>query len=342
METKKILFSIFFLVVGIWLFVFALQQTDLHQIATFLISIFSWKFVALLAFGFVSLISISAWRDYIILKHQGQKPTVRTILSAELVGFGFSYLTPVTFAGGEPFRYALLREGDNISSSNAISSIIIEKTILFLMMIITFLVGICFFLIYIPLPYTVQLSLLLFLLAGMFVFLFFYHKTRKIIKNRGLLLWILDKLFLSKMKKIQMHKDEIQEIEGQIVKFFCKKTKARFVVFLMSAIESIVILIFIWLCIYFVSGPISIGELFVVNNANSLSSFMPLPAALGVSEVSQSYVFYHLGLNRELGITLSLLLRSIFLVFSAIGCIIFVTYQIQDIKRKISKLFKKR
>jgi len=342
METKKAIFSIFFLVIGAWLFVFALKQTNLHQIALFLTSVFSWKFIALLIFGFFATVSISAWRDYVILKHQKQKPRVKTILSAELVGFAFSYLTPVTFAGGEPFRYAILREKDNIPSSNAISSIIIEKMILFLMMVITFLVGICFFLIYIPLPYSVQLSLLLFLLVGMFVFLFFYYKTRKMIKNRGLLLWILDKLFLSKVHKIKMHEEQIEEIEDQIVKFFFKRTKARFIVFLMSAIESIILLIFVWLCIYFVYAPISIGKLFVVNNANSLSSFMPLPAALGASEISQSYVFHHLGLNQELGITFSLLLRSIFLVFSVIGCIIFVACQIQDIKQKIAKLLKRR
>jgi uncharacterized membrane protein YbhN (UPF0104 family) len=83
-----------------------------------------------------------------------------------------------------------------------------------------------------------------------------------------------------------------------------------------------------------------IGKLFVVNNAMSLSAFMPLPAALGASEISQAYVFNHLGFTQEMGFTFSLLLRCIFLVFSLFGCIIFVVYQIKELKNKIIKTFK--
>jgi uncharacterized protein (TIRG00374 family) len=341
MELKKILMPIFFLVVGAWLFVFSLKSVDLHQIAIFLVSIFSWKFIFLVLFGFFALIIISALRCLLILKHQGQKPTVKTILSAEMVGFAFSYLTPITFAGGEPFRYIILKEGDNIESSCAISSIIIEKMILFLIMVITFLVGIWFFLIYIPLPYSVQLGLLLFLLIGISVFLFFYYKTKKIIEQKGLFVWILGKLFLSKAKKIRENETQIQEVENKIVKFFCEKTKTRNLVFIISIIETIIGLAFVWSCIHFVSGPMDMGKVFIVNNALSISSFLPLPAALGASEISQSYVFNHLGLTPEKGIVFSLLLRSIFLVFSLFGCIIFGVYQIKELKNKILNIFKK-
>jgi uncharacterized protein (TIRG00374 family) len=268
MELRKILLSIFLLVVGIWLFMFTLKSVDLHQVTIFLYSIFSWKFVALFIFGFFAIIVISAVRDYIILKHQKQKITLKTVLMAELVGFSFSYLTPITFAGGEPFRYVILKE-NNIESSNAVSSILIEKIMLFLMMALSFLVGICFFLIYIPLPYGVQLGLLLFLLIGMFVFLFFYYKTRKIIKEKGLIIWLLDKLFLSKLKSAKAHKQRIREIENQTVEFLCKKTLARTGIILISIAETIIGIIFVWFCIYFISGPMGIGKLFVVNNAMS-------------------------------------------------------------------------
>jgi len=339
MPFKRFLFYLFLLAVGIWLFVYTLHAANLHQIAHFLIEIFSWKFVLILLFAFIAVIYISAIRCFIVLNHQRQKPIFKHILAAEFVGFAFSYLTPVTFFGGEPFRYVILKEGNHIESSYAISSIIIEKMILFLMAIITFLIGVVFFFIYVPLNFGTQLGILIFLLVGMIAALVFYYKVKKIIKERGFFLWLLDKLYLSKLKNVKKYESEIEAIEKQVENFYCTDSRARTKVFLISVLETIISIIFIWAMIYFLIGPMAMGKVLVVNDAIGISGFIPLPAALGASEVSQAYVFQNVGLTNSQGIAFSLLLRTIFLVFSFIGVIIFVIYQINMIKSKIGRLF---
>jgi len=341
MSLKKFLITLALCLAGVWLFIYTLKSANLKEVAFYLKSFFSWKFVLLLIVAFFSIIFISAYRCYLILKHKRQNPKFWNVIWAELVGFAFSYLTPVTFIGGEPLRYAVLREGSNIEPVFAISAIAIEKMILFLMVVVAFLLGIAFFFVYIPLSFEIQMGVLSFLLIGMMVFLWFYYKVRKIIKQKGLLRWLLDRLYLSKLKSVKKYGDNINEIEQEIVVFFTKRTKTRQKIFWLSVLEVIVDIGFIWLVVWYVTGYLSLGKVLVINNAINFSALMPLPAALGSSEISQSYVFSNIGLVSEKGISFSLFLRTIYLVFSLAGVIIFVIYQINYIKDKLLKVFQK-
>jgi len=329
------LFFFILLFVGIGLFVFALYSTDLSEVARALSKLWPWKFIAVTLILFSAEILIDAFRWFLILKSQGQDIKFHPPLLARMVGFSFSYLTPVVLLGGEPVRYAILKEETNIPSKYIISSIILDKLILFLASFVFFLIGVFAFIFYLPTNLFTKLMIstlvLLLPLSGFFIYL----KIRSISLKEGIFSWLMKKFYLKRIKIFKEKKENIKEIELEIRKFFTKDKKTLSKIFLMGGIEVFLTILSFWTIVIFLGKHLALFKIFAINSMVGLASFFPLPAALGTLEVSQGYLFQFFNLSQTDGVAFSLIFRGINLLFSCLGILLFLYFQLRILKKKI-------
>ncbi len=273
------------------------------------------------------------------MKRQGQNPPLLKTFFSKIICYGFSYVTPVVFFGGEPFRYAVFKEESSIPSGLIISSIIVDKIIFFVVNALSFVMGLAIFLIYAPILLKTKIIILLSLALGVLLALFLLKKLKKIIKEKGFVRWLVDKFYLSKFRKIRHNYLKISEIENEAVKLLkSKKTVSN--VFLLCIIELCFVLTAYWLIIYWLGHLAGIEKVLAVNGMIGLSYVVPLPAALGSLEMGQSFLFNVFQLSSDSGIVFSLIVRGLNLIIVFMGGLLFVWFQVKLIKRKILNFFK--
>jgi len=335
------LFFFIFLCIGVGLFVFALYSTDLSEVTSAMLKLWPFKFLIILLFLFLGEILISALRWFLILKTQDQNLRFYSLLFAKLVGFSFSYLTPVVFFGGEPVRYAILKEETNVPPKYIVSSIILDKLILFLISTIYFLIGVFVFIFYLPTNLFTKLLITGLVLLGCLFGFFLYLKLRSITLKEGLFSWLLRKLYLSKMRIFKEKEGVIKEIEQEISHFFTSDKKALFEIFIMGGIEIFLIILSSWFIVIFLDKYLDLFKIFAINSMTALAASVPLPAALGSLEVSQAFLFQFFTLSQASGVAFSLIFRGINLLFAFIGILFFLYFQIRILKKKILRFVQK-
>lgn len=338
---KKGLFLLIMFLIGIGLFVFALQSTDLYQVANALISLFPFKFILVFLVFFTSLALLSSFRWYSILKSQNQKISYLKLLLVKIVGQGFSYITPIILIGGEPFRYIILREEESTSPSVIIASIFIEKLVFFLVSMVAFLLGVFFFLFYIKIIWRIKLLVIAFFAVGFLISALIYWRLKKFTERKGFLTWLMEKLYLSKIDAIKKHKAEIKDIENEIGNFFRNKKREKVKIFSIAVVEILLLLVTFWILIAFIAGPLAFEKVVAIHGIMGLAGLVPLPAALGSLEMSQSYIFEVFNLSSDVGITFSLVYRAFNLIIVLFAFILFIIFQIRFFKDKIVKILTK-
>ncbi|MCD6271168.1 flippase-like domain-containing protein [bacterium] len=329
------LFFFILLLIGIGLFVFALYSTDLSEVTSALLKLWPYKFLIILSCLFLGEILISALRWFLILKTQDQNLRFRPLYFAKLVGFSFSYLTPVVFFGGEPVRYAILKEETDVPSKYIISSIILEKLILFLISTIYFFIGVFVFVFYLPVNLFTKLLIIGVVFLGCLFGFFLYLKLRSITLKEGLFSWLMKKLYLSKIRIFKEKEGTIKEVEREISRFFAADKKILFQIFIMGGVEIFLIILSFWLIIIFQGKYLDLFKIFAINSMTALAASVPLPAALGSLEVSQAFLFQFFNLSQASGVAFSLIFRGINLLFACFGIIFFLYFQIRILKKKI-------
>lgn len=307
------------LLIGILFFAWAIHSTNLNEVKKALMNL-SWQEIVLVIFIlFLSQIILSAFRLFYIFSLEGNFLNFKDVLLTKIIGFALSYLTPISFFGGEPAMYLFLKRKTKIPSRKIISTIALERIIFTTTSLIYFFVGIFIFLLFLPLTkftrfiFSGVLSII-FLLGVFFVF----RLKNKIAKN-GIFLPMIKKLYLGNLKIFKKNEEAIKEIEKEIGGFFNKTREEILKAFSISLIEIFFFIFGCWLIVVFLEKNLEFFKIFAINSMVILSSIMPLPANLGSLEIGQGFAFQFFGLKKETGITFSLILRGIELFFSAIG-----------------------
>ncbi len=329
------LFFFILLFIGIGLFIFALYSTDLSEVAGALSKLWPWKFLTIALILFLAEILIGALRWFFILRTQEQSLKFRALLLAKLVGFSFSYLTPVVFFGGEPVRYAILKEETNIPPKCIVSSIILDKLILFLVSTIYFLIGVFAFVFYLSANLFTKLLITTLVLLGSLLGFLLYLKIRSITLKEGIFSWLMRKLYLTNIKIFKEKRGVIKEIEQEIGEFFNKDKKALIKIFLIGGVEIFLTILSFWFTVIFLDKYLALFKIFAINSMIAFASVVPLPAALGSLEVSQAFLFQFFNLSQASGVAFSLILRGINLLFAFVGILFFLYFQIRILKKKI-------
>jgi glycosyltransferase 2 family protein len=337
MRKGIILFFLFCL--GAGLFIFTIKNVGLTQVseAFFLLKKREFLLIFLALFG--GTILVGTWKWAVILTERNKpRPRIWKMFLARWAGHSISYLTPSAFFGGEPVKILLLSREPGFSANRLISSVIIDRMIFFLISSIYFFIGIFFILFYLNLSWLV--GIISFGLFFVIVFLFWtaIKEAKKISEKRGLLITLVEKLYLNRLNFIKKNTENIMEIEQEMKRFFRHSKKRVVKVFLLGVLEICFILTACWLTIYFMGIRLEITKLFAIRSITDISYAVPLPAALGVFEISQAYLFQLLGLGLAGGVTFSLIFRLASLLLAFIGMLIFGWLQLKYFFQRIIRL----
>ena len=335
---KKFILITIFLLIGLVLFAAAIERMDLQQILLIMSRLSLGEFLILLLVFFLAAI-VGIFRWMLILKSQSNlKPPFSKVFIAKIVGASINYLTPVCFAGGEPFKAYILKEEAKIPWDKTISSIVISEA-LHLSAILFFIVVGVFSLIVSQV--TLSLPIVLVLISAVIfclgIFYLFYSKTLNKEKGeKGFFTFLIDILGLDKFETVNNYKGKLVETEEKISYFFKTKKSDLAGAIVLSFIEVILIIFTNWLAILFLGIRLDLKEMLSVFGVMNVSFLFPIPAALGVFELSQSFVFDILNLGAINGISFSLVNRLVMITVAGLGILFLIHFEIKILSIKIA------
>lgn len=319
---KKIIILLAFLVLGIILFAVAIEKIGIGNLLAIILTLAWWKVLAIIGITLlVVLVSVIRWK--VIIRGLGIEVKWRKIISAWIVGTTFSYLTPVVFFGGEPLRAYFLKNNSEIPWSKNIASIVSDKVLELMTNLVIMILGISFLFSRVAIPFEIKFITILIIAGLLGMGCFFLYKT---FKKKGFFSSIFKSLGIDRFKKIKKMKGGIEETENEISYFFKNCKKALVISVILSLVKGVLMVVRYWVIILSLGGIIGFSQTLAITGTTFLIYFLPIPAALGIHEVSQAFIFELFGLGMGLGIASSITLRGTELFIALAGIVIFVFF----------------
>ena len=316
---------------GIILFAVAIEKIGVENLLATLLTLAWWKVLAIIGITLlIVLVSVIRWK--IIIKGLGMEIKWRKVISAWIVGATFSYLTPVVFFGGEPLRAYFLKNNSEIPWSKNIASIVSDKVLELMTNLAIMILGVSFLFSRVAIPFKIKLITILMIAGLLGMGCFFLYKT---FRRKGFFSSIFKSLGIDKFKKVKKMKGGIEETENEISYFFKNCKKALVISVILSLAKGLLMVARYWVIILCLGGIIGFSQTLSVVGTTFLVYFLPIPAALGIHEVSQAFMFQLIGLGVGLGIASSVTLRCTELLMALVGIVVLIVFGWGILKSKI-------
>jgi len=297
---KKISKSIIMFIILIIIYLGFIFTSDITKIQNNIEKIEILDLILIIGLWSIAIL-VRTFRWHFFLKEIDNKVPFRTNIIYYLSGFALA-LSPGRL--GEIIRSPYLKKNYNISISKSASIVFVERFYDLLGIIIVLTIG----LIFVEFDRTVVLAPIVLVIILLLVF-----------KNKFLFSKILEKL--SKIKRLKNIQSSYEESYDSIHKLI----KTKFII--LGIVTSTATYFFQTLAVYLIilslSGIITIQKIFVIYPTSMFASAITLiPGGIGVFEGGMIGLLSIYGLNYEIAITTSILIRIIGLgFFSAIGMI---------------------
>jgi uncharacterized protein (TIRG00374 family) len=337
---KKIIFLSVSLIIGFVLFFVALQKVGIENIVSVLSS-FTLSQVFLMLGLFLLGLAIGAWRWKVVLNAQNLSPRFSDIFVAKLIGHSVNYLTPVMFAGGEPFKALILKEKAKIPLDKGLTSVVIEEVIFLSVSFVFAVLGVVLLLAHFTLPIYFIISLITLIIFCFLILCIFYFKTVNSKSEKGFFIFFIEIFRLDKVNIINSVRPKINEIEQEISYFFREQKYKLIIACVLSVVEILLLVFTYWLIIIFLKNYLSIGEAISINALINLVSIVPIPASLGSFEWTQVFIFSIFGLGAGVGVAFSLIVRCAMLLIAGIGIILLINFEIKALFEKAKAIAQK-
>ena len=339
---RKFIFYSLSLLIGLILFYVALKEIGFVNITSVLSKISLSQFLFVSAFIFLGFL-IGTLRWLIIARSQiSRSVSFLDVFITRSIGFSISYLTPVVFLGGQPFKALILKERTKASIDKIVVSIILEEAIFLSFLFLFIVFGAAFLILKFTLPSNLKSIIIAITFFCLFVFCFFYYRLlKKSAKEKGFFTFFIEILRLDKIDFISRIKKRIDRVEQEVSDFFKYQKTKLIIVSFFTVIELIFSIIGYKLIIDFLGGNLNLMEVISINSLINLIYFIPIPAALGTFEWSQALIFNIFGLTLDLGVAFSLLVRVISLIVVGLGIIFLLHFEMRILVRKIGKTAQK-
>lgn len=252
-----------------------------------------------------------------ILHVQGFKISLLKLVPIGFSGFGIGYITPSAMVGGEPTKaYLLAKQG--MKHSKALACVVIDKMLELSVNGFLAFIGLIVILMKFALPKEAGMVLVFAMVILLSLLGVLYYRLAKGIGFFSKLFKIL-RINKIKHKKIYEIEKTIIDMETHIMKFFRRNAKTLAMMIILS--------IFLWVCMFFeykvallmFGFKASFETIFFVVTAVGIAYIFPVPAALGILEFGQAFLFTVIGLPVSIGVAFSLLIRSRDLTWTFIG-----------------------
>ncbi len=309
---KKFLIVPLPLIIGIFIFFLVIGAAGLENIMQ---SFRKFTMQNLLTFFLLSssivLISVSRWR--IVLLEQGHHVTFFKLSAYKLSAFSISYITPLSRLGGEPVR-ALLLKNHGLKTSDALTSVLIDKSIETLSDAAMTSIAIIIILSALPIPSQERHLLIGFLtiIFASMAILYVLSKTKKAF------LAAAERIPVSIIKRLRHFFLEVDEATRY---FLSHKKSVMAKMVALSCLQWALTLAEFKVATMLIGFNAGITDLLLIMIAAGLSTLVPIPAGIGVLEAGQFSVFSLIGAGGNMGIAFSLVLRLRDVIISFLGFI---------------------
>lgn len=301
-------------IVGILIFAFIVYRIGPAQIWDHIRKITWQNFLILMVLRFLYwLLRTICWK--VILDEYGCKNSLAHMFNARMCSHAVSQLTPSAQVGGEAARIFTV---DCSNRKISFASVIVDKTIEFLSVIVFTIIGVAILLTRIVLPGKLKILFVGFVIISTVLMLFILSRQKK-----GLFCWLLD--LLAKMrirfKFIEKHRENARETDEYISDFYRNHRKAFVGVFLLYSLLILLWAAEIHINLQFIGAVhVSFMDSFLITTLGNLAFVFPfIPASLGIYEATYVALFALLGKGTGFGFTLVLIRRIIALLWAGVG-----------------------
>ncbi|MBN1502596.1 flippase-like domain-containing protein [Candidatus Woesearchaeota archaeon] len=303
--------------IGVLVLLFLYTKINIKEVLAIFKNI-TWQVLAvyLAAIILIEIFLVVRWD--VILKEQNRFVPFANLLMYKEAGYAVGYITPQAHLGGEPVR-ALLLKRHHMSFKTALSSILIDKSLILVTDTFFGSIGVLLLLINLEFdPLLRILCILIGLIPLLLIFCFYY----RLLRGLPFFTSLFRSLRLNKIKFTSKFEKDLRVIEKDMIDFF-KNHKRVF-------IKIVLIQLILWSLMYveYKSALLMLGyntplhRLFLILSSVAISYVMPVPLALGVLEFGQVSTLSLLKLPSQVGLAISLLIRIKDILRTAIGLIV--------------------
>jgi uncharacterized protein (TIRG00374 family) len=265
--------------------------------------------------SFYWLLKTLYWK--VILDSLGEKVPLGNLFAARMASHAIGYLTPAAQLGGEAVR-ALM--ADCQDRKKCVASIILDKTLEILTVLVFTVVGVILTVVLFPVPGKVKIVFLGCVLVGFLFILFIIAKQR-----RGLISWLIGLIQKIRIRPriLDRHREKIEEVDEHMADFLRSRPKALALAIGLSALITLYWAGEIHLTLIFAGeGKASFLVSFLVTMLGTLAFLIPaIPGSLGTYELTFLGTFSLFGLGSALAMTVTIVRRILALVWAGFGLV---------------------
>ncbi|MGB9748502.1 MAG: lysylphosphatidylglycerol synthase transmembrane domain-containing protein [Candidatus Woesearchaeota archaeon] len=267
---------------------------------------FSFRYLILFLIVSFLIFFLRTLKWYFIAESHDIRVPFYKLFIYRIADFSISFLTPSAHVGGEPIRAYLLSQ-HNIKFKKAFSSVIIDKSIELTLNGLFTCIFLILVLINFKLPESIKLfSIFLSILIIMLIFLFYY----KTLSREGFFSFFYRILKLDKLKFSAKYTDYVRSLDNEVSILFYKSRYYFGVAFLLHMSAWILSVFEYQIILKMLGLKVDILSAFAAYAATGVSYIIPIPAALGVLEFSQSIMSSISGFGSQVGFVLSFIIRG--------------------------------
>ncbi|MFC1647765.1 lysylphosphatidylglycerol synthase transmembrane domain-containing protein [Patescibacteria group bacterium] len=313
---KRTFAFIFFLVIGIGLFVSVIVTTGVDSIVESLSKFSLLNFILLVVLSLLNFALFTLRWDMILHHHhEGEKVPFYRLFLHRMSAYAVNYLTPSAQTAGEPVRLFFLQE-EGVDTKDAVSTIVIDKIFEYTALILFIFSGVVVSMIEGSM-FSGKIEIMLMaviLIFGGLIFWFYYATIKKI----GFFSSLFRFFRLNKIKRIQKHEQSIIHVEEQMAMFYINNV-GKFIFLLILSFATVLFMVLEhYLIAYFMGVNLSFLQSFLSATIPGISYLIPIPGALGMLEGSHAGIFALLGVSINVFVFV-LIIRLRDLVFIFIG-----------------------
>lgn len=327
---KRFFASIFFLTVGVFLLGSVFYVVGGGAIWGLLLGFNLWGLVPIVLLTILSALC-AIWRWHFIIQARGFNISFFQLLPIWLAANGFSYITPIVYVGGEGVKAFLLRDKFKVPLSRSITFIALEKILEFTAVFFFLIAGVGIFILHkggLPdITKTIVVAVGVVLGVAFFVLILYIQAFR----NRKFIAPLVQ-FFSLENTRFGL---ALKETEEEMIDFLDLRSPAMWYSWALSFLRHMFFLMRTILLVYYLGQGLQIAASLSALAGLYASYALPIPAAIGAQEISQSFVLAQFGWGPGIGTALSFLIRGADILIVVVGLIFLFRFGIDLMASKI-------
>lgn len=320
------------------LFIFAFAQVDWKDIQEALVLFPQEALLLVFAVNFLAIFIIGSYRWQLILSSQGCHVPFWKIVRAKLAGYAFSYVTPSALIAGEPVRAYMLKSESGCGWEKSSASVILDQMIYLAVLFFVDIFGFLFLMERFSLPLDVLYGFWgIFALVVATFYLFFNKVFNRRDGEHAFFTAVIHRIGLARWKYVREKLPAIERTEQIIETFFRRDHKVFAVVVVLAFFDVLTSILAVTVASHYLGFTIDGEKSLAVFSLWSLANLVPIPGALGSSELALSFVFGLLGAGKDTGLVFSLIFRALNIILCLGGILASLHFAIETSAYSFSK-----